>query len=360
MNRHSLGWFSLVTLFALSCKQDDEKEWKAGDSCDPADTEACGAYLVCEPLGDSETSVCGAPVVIRGTVVDAALQVPVAGAHIAAVDETGAPSGRTAVSEEDGSYAIYVAARRDDAGAIVSTLKWQLSAAAANYLSFPRGVRPAIPVDARDAVAVGEDKEIELVIENPVTRIELIAGLQSGSTISGIVHGPEGAGALVVAEADGVGVSSTVADAEGRYTLFNLPAGQYEVRAYRRNTEFDVLTIDLATEAVEGANFQLLNSDATQLASVTGSLNIVNAPGGLATSVVLVPASLYNETLERGPVPLGLRAPEPPLAGNVSSAWMITGVPAGRYRVLTAFENDDLVRDPDASIAGTEIGRAHV
>jgi hypothetical protein len=81
----------------------------------------------------------------------------------------------------------------------------------------------------------------------------------------------------------------------------------------------------------------------------------VNAPGGSATSVVLIPVSVYNDVLERGPVPFGLRAPRPPEAPTVSGAFEIVGVPSGTYKVLAAFENDLLVRDPDLGIAGTQI-----
>jgi hypothetical protein len=44
----------------------------------------------------------------------------------------------------------------------------------------------------------------------------------------------------------------------------------------------------------------------------------------------------------------------------VSGSWRIEGVPAGDYVVLAAFENDDLVRDPDTNIAGTSIVRITV
>ena len=46
-------------------------------------------------------------------------------------------------------------------------------------------------------------------------------------------------------------------------------------------------------------------------------------------------------------MPRGLRV------GNVSGAFSIGDVPAGRYVVLAAFENDKLVRDPDTSIGNT-------
>jgi hypothetical protein len=39
----------------------------------------------------------------------------------------------------------------------------------------------------------------------------------------------------------------------------------------------------------------------------------------------------------------------------VTSDFAITGVPSGTYKVLVAFENDQLVRDPDEGIAGTAI-----
>ena len=55
------------------------------------------------------------------------------------------------------------------------------------------------------------------------------------------------------------------------------------------------------------------------------------------------------ENVARGEVPPGIRA------ANVDGAFTIDGVPSGRYVVLAAFENDQLVRDPDESIGGTQI-----
>jgi len=81
----------------------------------------------------------------------------------------------------------------------------------------------------------------------------------------------------------------------------------------------------------------------------------VNAPGGSLTSVVLVPQSVFDSTLERGPIPLGLRAPGLPEAPSVSGQFALEDVPNGDYMVLAAFENDGLVRDPDSSIGGTTL-----
>src|SRR4029079_15382608 len=96
------------------------------------------------------------------------------------------------------------------------------------------------------------------------------------------------------------------------------------------------------------------------LGNVSGNVSIVNAPGGSQTSVVLVPESVFDPTLERGPVPFGLPAPEPPALPSVSGAFGMNDVPDGRYVVLAAFENDQLVRDPDSAIGGTDIQRVTV
>jgi predicted AlkP superfamily phosphohydrolase/phosphomutase len=92
------------------------------------------------------------------------------------------------------------------------------------------------------------------------------------------------------------------------------------------------------------------------LGSVSGSVSIVNAPGGSMTTVVLVVASTFNEALKRGDVPPGLRAPKAGVP-SVSGAFTIADVPDGNYVVLAAFENDALVRDPDTEIGGTQIQR---
>jgi hypothetical protein len=78
-------------------------------------------------------------------------------------------------------------------------------------------------------------------------------------------------------------------------------------------------------------------------------VQIVNAPGGSTTSVILVLEETFIEQTARGEAPPGLRAAE------VSGEWSIENVPDGDYVVLAAFENDELVRDPDTSIGGTAI-----
>lgn len=89
------------------------------------------------------------------------------------------------------------------------------------------------------------------------------------------------------------------------------------------------------------------------LGTVSADVSFVNA-GARETSVVLVVASTFNSTLVRGEVPIGLR--RFPVTGQYS----FDGVPAGEYVVLSAFEDDALVRDPDTSIGGTAVQRVSV
>jgi hypothetical protein len=111
--------------------------------------------------------------------------------------------------------------------------------------------------------------------------------------------------------------------------------------------QYDEISLDLESGADHcGADFSVATRE---LATVSGKVEIVNAPGSPVTSVVLVVEASFSEIYTRGEVPPGLRA------GDVSSGFIIEGVPDGRYVVLAAFENDDLVRDPDTSIGGTQI-----
>jgi hypothetical protein len=90
------------------------------------------------------------------------------------------------------------------------------------------------------------------------------------------------------------------------------------------------------------------------LSTVAGNVQIVNAPGGLDTSIVLAVESTFVEDAARGTVPPGLRV------GKILGDFAIADVPDGRYVVLAAFENDWLVRDPDQTIGGTRIVRIEV
>jgi hypothetical protein len=290
---------------------------------------------------------------IRGSVIDALDDHPIADAHVVATDEPGAPVTAVARTDAEGRYVLPVSVPRDGAGALAEAPRWTLLVSARDYLAFPGALRPALPIDAQDA-APGE---VPSVIDNAATVVALIpraADQAGGITITGQVEGERAGGTLVVAEGP-LPAPMAVADVDGGFTLFNVPAGTATVRGYRQGVELEPATVAVGGDDIDDVRLAVITDRADAMAVVEGSVTIVNAGGGRATSVVLVPSSVYQAAFERGPVPFGLRAPAPPAVPSISSSFAITGVPAGVYRVLAAVENDGLVRDPDASISGTQI-----
>ncbi len=321
-------------------------------TCDLAEP-ACADGLVCEAVAGSEEGLCVAPLIIRGIVVNIADDTPIEGALVQAVDVNGAAVGTSGQTDSAGAYQITVPAIRDENGDPIDS-SYTLRAQAAGVQAFPTAIRPALPLDAETATIgtvqiEGESDTTELVIENTLTTIKLIdlpGDTSQLGSISGTIQAELNAGLLVVAEGVGealIGFSNS----EGLYTIFNVPAGTYLVQGYAAGVQLDPATITL--EAMEmKTGVDLVAADRT-LNSITGSVQLVNAPGGLLTSVVLAVESTFVETTARGEVPPGLRV------GGIDGAFTIENVPDGDYVLLAAFENDDLVRDPDQSISGTQI-----
>ena len=359
------AFVSLCTSAASGCSDkelDASGGTEVGDACDPASADACSEGLSCEPVAGSEESVCAARVEIRGQVIDALDDAPIEGALVVAADELGAPVTAVVQTDADGHYTLPVSVRRDASGEIAEVQRWTLLVSADDYLAFPGALRPAIPIDAQDVTTDDEDAQVLGTIDNASTVVALIPqsdDAAGGVTVRGHVDGSAAAGTLVVAE--GVDpVSLAVADLDGDFVLFNVAAGSATIVGYGHGQEVESVTVDVADADIDGVELSLVTEDLDAMAKVSGSVNIVNAPGGSATSVVLVPSSVFSPAFERGPVPAGLRAPAPPEAPSVTSSFEITGVSPGRYHVLAAFENDELVRDPDTSIAGTQIQQIEV
>jgi len=150
----------------------------------------------------------------------------------------------------------------------------------------------------------------------------------------------------VVAEVAGKG-SAVIAARDGDYKIFNLDAGHYTVTAYARGHVYSSAEVDVAADV----KLDLTLSSAAP-GSLTGQIDRVDGGTGTGTSVVAFVESTFDPTTGRGVPPPGLRAPEtgPP---SITGAFAIDGVPPGKYVVVAAFENDDLVRDPDHCISGT-------
>ncbi len=338
MRYSRISWLCLGLVLAACGSDDEPKEEPKG--CDVVAQTGCEDEQVCEETLGGEPA-CYAPISVTGRVFDTADDGAIEAARVVARDANGASVSSVAISDEEGHYSLRVPVQRKEDGTPVAT-SYTLRADASGYLSFPKAPRVALPVDVSGADENGE-------VANAATDIGLIALASTAGlgAVSGTVLADNPGGTLVVA-----GGATGVADSDGAYTVFNVPAGTLDVHGYAAGLELTPRSADVkAGETTEGVD---LESAGEATAVVSGSIQIVNGGGASLTSVILVPEETFDETALRGETPRGLRA------ADVSGAWSISGVPKGRYVVLAAFENDGLVRDPDTSIGGTDLVRIDV
>ncbi|HEX6764505.1 MAG TPA: carboxypeptidase-like regulatory domain-containing protein [Polyangiaceae bacterium] len=332
--------FALTVPFASGCGDDEPPPKEEKAECSTTTGEGCDAGFVCEEV-EGGKAACFAPLIVSGRVFDLSNDDGIEGATVVARDANGAAVSSVAVSDADGNYELRVPAKRVSGGGIAAS-NVTLRADASGFLTFPRAPRVALPLDLSEAT--GDPPELASTLTD-VGLIPLGAG--DRGTISGHVLAENPGGTLVVA-----GGATGIADREGEYTVFNVPAGTQTVEGYLPGVNLESESVEVAANAEEtGVDLDVV-SDAS--ATVSGNVQLVNAPGGSETSVILVVESTFDETMARGEAPPGLRA------GDVSGAWSIENVPNGRYVALAAFENDGLVRDPDTSIGGTEIVHVEV
>lgn len=330
------GWV-LCGLVACGSKDTSETTEDSAEPCDPVADTGCAVGLVCEEVVGGLPE-CFAPVSIQGRVFDTSDDAGIEGARVVARDANGAAVSAVAVSGADGAFSLPIPAPREADGTPVGGTTYTLRGDAMGYLPFPEAPRSALPLDLSQAT--GDPP----VVDNAATSIGLVplpssAGL---GAVAGTVQTLFPGGTLVVA-----GGSTGVADRDGGFVVFNVPAGSVEVRGYQTGVNLVPATVSVtAGETTEGV---VLAPDGDTAVTVSGSVQIVNAPGGSLTSVILVVEDTFDPVAIRGEAPPGLRV------GDVSGDWAIHGVPDGRYVVLAAYENDGLVRDPDTSIGGTDI-----
>lgn len=347
---------SLILAASAAACGGSDKEPAPEASCN-ADPAVCGEGTVCEQLGES-AYMCLPPVLVRGRVFDARTEGGLEGATIVALDANGAARSRVARSLADGSYELPVSVRRADDGAPL-TDKITLRVGADDFQTFPTPPRTSLAIDLvqavqeleSDAGSASADAGIAgpWVVENAATDVALIAlpeGERTGVSVEGKVSGDDASGVLVLAVQGEHAAASAISDSDGSFVLFNVPEGSVALQGYRAG--LSVVAKDASVPAA-GLRGVVLEASASGTGTVSGNINIVNAEGSLTTSVILVVASSFDADNARGEAPAGLRV------GNISGAFSIEGVPAGRYAVLAAFENDRLVRDPDEAIAGTSV-----
>lgn len=322
--------------------------------CSPDDPDSCEGERSCELRTDGAFA-CYDPVHLVGRVFDLVTDEGLEGARVFAADQTGAAATDVAITATDGVYELAVPVTREPDGALVpGSATFTLRVGAQDYELFPHGVRVALPIDA---VALAVEGDGEWTVQNATTDVGLIplpAPTRERGSITGRVVAGSPGGVLLVASSSPTNAPIAWSDRSGNYVVFNAEVGTYAVKGHKAFLQLQPASTTVE-EGQDVAGVDLLELTEVATGALSGSINIVNGGACDGTSVVLVPKETYDETLKRGEVATGLRAPAPPAEPNVTGAWVIDGVPDGSYAVLAAFENDDCVRDPDPGIAGTQV-----
>jgi hypothetical protein len=326
------------------------------DACDPLATDACDDGYVCEPITDQgNRTACVTKVYLKGKVFDLATDAAIKDALVMAQNTKDGVATDVVKTATDGTWSLEIRVTRNSHGDPATGDIYTFYASADDHITYPSLMRPALPVtltqfdpETADLPSSAWEYSSELTDIGllPVKDAEKGRAAVSGTLASGI------GGALIVAECAAPPCPYNYTDTQGAFTIFNVAPGDYTLAAYKKALYTEKKAVTVATADITGIS---LAAKEFAGGTVSGSVNIVNAPGGSATSVVLIPESTFQETLVTGVVGPGLRAPEPPTVPNIDNAFEITGVPEGKYVVLAAFENDGLVRDPDPSIGGTQI-----
>jgi len=322
--------------------------------CVLTDPSSCPTDQVCESVQGRDKPLCFAPVTLKGKVFALDTSSGIADARVLAADENGAPAGTTAITDKDGAYTLRVPSTRTDEKGAFTSRKVMLRAQAKNYEPFPSGARVSLPIDTSAATRMKDTDPY--VLQSPLTDIGLtpvMASQQNLATVTGTVElpGEQRAVMLVLESGSGAG-RTTLADANGAFTFFNVGNGTVKISAYTRGTNYT--PVDVSVSGADVKDVQIKKAG-TGTATLSGSVQLVAGANNAGTSVVLVVESTFIASLGRGEVVPGLRAPDPGVAPNISGAWTISGIPDGKYVVLAAFENDGNVRDPDPGISGTQI-----
>ncbi len=354
-------------LWLAGCVDDDHRSYPpSGASCSVQAQTGCAPGLECQAVASGGTgcfcsvdkqtgcegtpgtacqpvvggiSACLPPVTVTGKVFDLATLAPVQGARVVARDVNNGVVSGVAVSDAAGRYELAVPVAHDADGGL-SSFQVSLRADAEGYLTFPQAPRVALPINLAQATGYPP------TLASSATDIGLLA-LPSTSgmgSVSGTVRADAPRGTLIVA-----GGSTGIADHDGTYEVFNVPAGSVRVSGYKSGLQLGHATA--VVEAGKVTEHVDLTALSKPLAVVSGKVDIVNPGAGSKTSVILAVEDTFDPAMASGEAPAGLRV------GDVTGPWTIAGVPDGSYVVLAAFENDFLVRDPDTSIGGTDLVR---
>lgn len=197
------------------------------------------------------------------------------------------------------------------------------------FLKFYKQGYEAIPPAGIEAVALtvtkgGTTEQSVQMTPSAVTNAGFISG--QVSTSAGI------GGVLVVAEQLANNLAySTVSAKDGSYTIFNVPAGTYTVRAYVAGFSSS------SADASVTSNMETSDIDISLTSGASGKLS--GTVRNLATGNKDVDVSLVHPITKES-IP-GLTTT------SVAQAYTINNIPDGTYIARATFKNDERVMDPD-------------
>ncbi len=322
-------------------------------ACDPAASDSCLDGMRCEAVIGDLRHGCFLPVFIAGRIFDLSENgyPPIEGARVSATNVKTGEGTDVVLSDAFGNYAIPLSLPRQRTGMPAPGEVYILRAVAKDYEPYPSVIRASLPIlmDVFTKTATGFFVTSGFL---DIGLLPLPEEKQGGVTVSGHLSEPL-SGVLIIARCPTASCPYTYTDKEGFFAFFNVQPGDYEMAALKSGMSFTSVPVTVADSDISDIFIERI-ADPT-LGSISGQVNIVNAPGGLKTSVVLMAEETFIPGFDKGEMIPGLRAPAPPEPPNITGAYTISGIPAGNYVVLAAFENDYLVRDPDPGIAGTQV-----
>ena len=255
---------------------------------------------------------------LLGNVTDAASGVALANVQVIVFDaSTNSPTGNNALTDASGNYTIEL-----------NPGNYFVKASKQGYEKSPPST--VTPISFSITAGIQTTKDIEM-FESSIT---------NGGWITGTVNvgGTAVPGALVVAD-DGAGNGySSVSGSDGKYSIFNVPAGDYSVNAWIRGFNSTEVT------ATVSAGTETMSTNITSAQDATGTVGgqiTFLATGNIEVDVALThPAT--GETIP------GLSTT------TVSSAYVLSNVPDGTYLARASYDNDGIVMDPDWIIKNGE------
>ncbi|MEN8249194.1 MAG: carboxypeptidase-like regulatory domain-containing protein [Bacteroidota bacterium] len=248
--------------------------------------------------------------IVKGIITDGSSSAALEGVRVALFDaNTNQTVGNVLTTTVDGAYSFTVAGG-----------SYYLKLAKQGYTDVPVRGSSAIPFTVTNDSEL--DNPVEMFVSSD-TNIGWISGKLNSFDVSLL-------GTLVVASNGSTGYS-TVADFDGNYVIYNVPADTYVVKAWKvgMNSSESGAVVTADTETAE-VNLQVTNTEGV---TVSGTVTFL-ATANLEVDVALTHPDT-GETI-------------PGLATTTSGTnYSLENVPIGVFLARASFANDGIVMDPD-------------